>query len=290
MNFEEHEFSGDARQAEQHRKALIKLIGLNSHRHSTWEVFSDFCEMSALAISNGVDLPQREKREARYLEIVKRYSREEVERFPQMLGELVETLECGPDDVLGKVFHELELHNKYKGQFFTPYHVCRMMAKMTLTDDVRPLIEERGFVTAQEPACGSGAMVIALAHAMRDEGINYQQRLHVTATDLDSRCVHMAYVQLSLLHVPAIIQHGNTLSLEEFGRWHTPAHILGGWQWKIRPSRHNATLTDEKPEAPAALPAPEPVAAPDETPAKVIQTPTQAEPMQRRKPQQLTLF
>lgn len=79
-------------------------------------------------------------------------------------------------------------------------------------------------------------MVIALAHEMRDMGINYQQHLHVTVVDIDPECVAMAPLQFSLLHSPAIVVHGNTLSLEEFGRWHTPAHVPGGWQWRIHPS------------------------------------------------------
>ena len=40
-------------------------------------------------------------------------------------------------------------------------------------------------------------MIIALAHVMKDEGINYQQALHVTATDLDVRCVQQDAPQLS---------------------------------------------------------------------------------------------
>ena len=43
----------------------------------------------------------------------------------------------------------------------------------------------------------------------------YQQHFHVTAVDLDSKCVHMAYLQVSLLHVPAVLILGNSLSLEE---------------------------------------------------------------------------
>jgi len=89
-------------------------------------------------------------------------------------------------------------------------------------------------VTAQEPAAGSGAMIIALAQEIREAGINYQQHLHVTAVDVDPKCVHMSYLQFSLLHIPALIIHGNSLSLEEFDHWHTPAHILDGWSWKLR--------------------------------------------------------
>jgi hypothetical protein len=44
----------------------------------------------------------------------------------------------------------------------------------------------------------------------------------------------MAYLQLSLLHIPARITHGNSLSLDEFSHWYTPAHILGGWNFKLR--------------------------------------------------------
>jgi type I restriction-modification system DNA methylase subunit len=291
VNFDEATFNNDPRQAAQHRKNLAKLIEGFGYRHNRYDVFRDFCEMAALSISNAVDLAQYEAREKRYMDIVKRYTPEEVRRFPDMLGELTLALDAAPHDALGMVFHELELHNKDVGQFFTPYDLCRMMAKMTLADDIRAKIEADGFVRAQEPACGAGAMVIALAHEMRDMGINYQQHLHVTAVDVDPKCAAMAYLQFSLLHIPAIVVHGNTLSLEEFGRWHTPAHILGGWQWRIRPSARNALLTDREQPAPAERPAPETVAAPDETPAKVIQTPTRAEPMEtRRKPQQLTLF
>ena len=219
-----------------HQKELVKLIhGASSHRHH-WQVFTDFCEMGAIALSNAVDLIHREKREERYLQIVKGYKREELEKFSHGLAHLTMALEDGFTDVLGRTYHDLELHNKWAGQFFTPYDVCRMMAKMTIgdTEDLKARIAERGFVTAQEPAVGSGAMVIALAEAMREAGVNYQEHLHVTAIDVDAKCAHMAYLQFSLLHIPAIIVHGNTLSLEEYSHWYTPAHIMGGWDWKLR--------------------------------------------------------
>lgn len=205
-------------------------------RHGHWKVFADFCEVAAITLSNAVDLAHRDEREARYLQIVKGYNREELDGFARGLGHLVMALETNMCDVLGRTFHDLELHNKWAGQFFTPYDVSRMMAKMTIgdNDDLTARIAARGFVTAQEPAVGSGAMVIALAQEMRDAGINYQQHLHVTAIDIDPKCVHMAYVQFSLLHLPAIIVHGDTLRLKEYGHWYTPAHIMGGWNWKLR--------------------------------------------------------
>jgi hypothetical protein len=234
--------------------SIAKLV-TDLHRHSTWQVFGDFVEMSAISISNAIDAQQREKREARYMEIVKRYERRELDLFPQMLARLVDELEAKPEDVLGRVFHELELHNKYTGQFFTPYPLCQMMAKMQTCDGhAQAIVEKRGFITAAEPACGSGAMVIALAEALREEGINYQRYLHVTATDVSAPCIHMAYLQLSLLHIPARIIHGNSLSLEEFARWYTPAHIIGGWDTKLR--RKEAVAEHEpSPDQPEIFPA-----------------------------------
>src|SRR3954468_468338 len=165
-----------------HRNELLKLFNGLSYRHGAWQVFADFNEAAAISISNAVDLANREKREERYLQIVGRYKPDELAKFPEMLAELTLALEDEIGDVLGRAFHDLELHNKWAGQFFTPYDVCRMMAKMTLSDkgDIEARVAERGFVTACEPAVGSGAMVIALAQEMKDLGINYQQHLHVT--------------------------------------------------------------------------------------------------------------
>ncbi|WKB50535.1 N-6 DNA methylase [Eleftheria terrae] len=215
------------------QKRLVSLVKQNSHRHRPHEVWRDFCELSALAISNSVDLVQYAQREARYLEIVKRYNSEEVERFPHMLACVVETLEVGSCDCLGETFMALNLGDHWKGQYFTPYPVCSLMARMSVVNCDAP-IARNGFVRAMEPCVGAGAMVIALAEAMQDNQLNPQQQLHVTAVDIDATAAHMAYIQLSLLHIPALVVHGNSLSLKTWSTWKTPAHILGFWDQKLR--------------------------------------------------------
>lgn len=87
-------------------------------------------------------------------------------------------------------------------------------------------------------------MVIALAQTMRDNGHNYQRHLHVTAIDIDPRAIHMAYIQLSLLHIPAQLMVGNSLSGEIQDHWFTPAHILGGWTARLALRRHREPLAD----------------------------------------------
>lgn len=221
--------------ANPHLAAMRRLFEGNRMRHDTYTLFSDCMAAMAIAMSNSVDLRQRESREARYMEIVGRYERDVVAMFPQVMAELVSGLELERGDLLGALFHDLELHNTARGQFFTPYTVSRMMAEVTLgsPQELMALMEKRGFVTAMEPACGAGSMVIGLADAMEAAGINYQRHLHVTAVDIDPRAIHMAYAQLSLLHVPAHLIVGNSLSLEVREHWYTPAHILGGWSARL---------------------------------------------------------
>lgn len=233
-------------------KTLGQLVQQVGYRHSAWQVFADFCEMAAISVSNSVDLTQRDEREARYMEMIKRYRPDEIQAFPEMLAALVLDLEDEPEDVLGRVFHELELHNKWTGQYFTQFPLCQAMAKMVVGEatDVQARILERGFLAASEPACGSGAMIIALANELKALGINYQQQLHVTAVDIDVKCVHMAYLQFSLLHIPAVVVHGDSLRVEERARWFTPAHILGGWTTKLRHVKTAAPENRPEPKRP----------------------------------------
>lgn len=214
-------------------REIARLLTHASRTRDTYSVFADTCEMMAITMSR-MDLRQAEAREVRFLQLEQCNGREFRDMAAAVFAKLVEALEAEPFDVLGAVFHELELHNKHAGQFFTPYHLCRLMASVSgNAEEWRGHIERRGYMTMCEPAAGSGAMVIALADEMRRAGINYQRHLHVTAVDVDSRAAHMAFVQLGLLHIPAVVVVGNTLTLEERERWLTPAHVMGGWSWRL---------------------------------------------------------
>lgn len=219
-----------------HRKAMVKLLQEASRRRNLWDVFSDFLAMAAVSVANVLDHHRREAREAEYARLQARYQPDEREIFPRIFAELVNALEAEPHDALGMVFGDLELGNAARGQFFTPYEICRLMADLTIGDGdaMREQIERQGFVTVMEPSVGAGAMVIALAMAMQAAGFDYQRQLHVTAVDVDPRAAHMAYLQFSLLHIPAVVVVGNTLTLEEHDHFYTPAHVLGAWSHRLR--------------------------------------------------------
>jgi len=48
-------------------------------------------------------------------------------------------------------------------------------------------------------------------------------KMRATVTDIDMRCVHMSYIQLSLYGIPAVAVHGDSVSLDEWSHWFTPS-------------------------------------------------------------------
>ena len=206
-------------------KEIVKRLKACSHNKDTWHVFCDFVELGALTISNHVDLIQAAEREDKYLELINEYPEDERQLMCEMLAWVVIGLSTEPQDVLGKVFHELELHNKWKGQYFTPLHLCRAIGRVTL-EGIDEVIKDKGYITVNEPSCGSGGMLIGLALAMADLGYNYQTQVLVDANDLDAKCTHMCYIQLSLLGIPAVVKQQDTLSQETFATWYTPGYLM----------------------------------------------------------------
>jgi N-6 DNA Methylase len=225
--------------------ALQKLAGMIERlgdRHDPQQVFFDFCEMAACALSNKVDLARYEVREQRYRAIIGTYTElEDRLVFPAMLAELVIALERTEQDVLGPISACLGMTNFRRGQFWTPWEVSLLMARLTLAGngggdnaDIAETIGEHGFITAAEPCCGPGGMVLAFARAFKEEGYNPQTQLHFVAVDTSAWCCHMAYVQLSLMGIPAMIAVGDALRMQFSEYWYTPAHILGGFSRRLR--------------------------------------------------------
>lgn len=205
----------------------------------------------ALAIANGCDRRPEvwQRREDEYMQIVARHGRETMVMFSEMLGLVVQGLECDvPTDLLGGVFMALELGNDHAGQFFTPSSLCEVMTRLTMTPEhLRSVVERDGFITVQEPAIGGGAMVIPMIAAMREAGLNPAKHLHVTGVDVDWTVLRMAYVQLSLLGVPAVLYVGNSLTMEMREDWYTPVHVFEGWGPRLR--ARQARSADGEPPA-----------------------------------------
>jgi hypothetical protein len=123
--------------------ALERAIRQVAYGHHTFTIFRHFVELSAITLSNVADPLNKAAREEQYLSIVKQYKTVEFQQFPPLLGLLATCLEHEPTDVLGSLYHRLELHNEQTGQFFTPYPVRIGIPKALLrtgTSRVCPLV------------------------------------------------------------------------------------------------------------------------------------------------------
>lgn len=181
-----------------------------------------------------------------YLDRARRYTSDELKRFARILSEVVVELErCPEQDLLGELFMSLGLSNEWKGQFFTPYHVCRMMAAMVLGNITKEQIEKQGWTSVNDPACGAGALLVAYANECKRLEINYQTSVLFVAQDVDFLAGCMCYIQLSLLGCPGYVVVDDTIknpstSHDKRGLipvdgpnvWYTPFYHRDIWQMR----------------------------------------------------------
>lgn len=210
------------------KKEIIQIIGSMSGKYSAYEIFSDWIRCIAMSISNSTTFIHTkiwQEREQAYMDTMRKYTESEKQKLYELTACLVDTLEEGPDDVLGKVYMESGMGSKAAGQFFTPFHVAELSARTALVDMIPSLKDEKTKLTLNEPSVGGGAMIIAAAKVLRDEGIDYQRVMEVVAQDLDWKGVYMCYVQLSLLGISAICVQGDTLA-NPYTKDTDKAHIL----------------------------------------------------------------
>ena len=229
-----------------------KLAGLNSyqkrfmdifysltHRHNSWQIWTDFTTIAACAISNCIDTRHREEREKLYMDTIQKYERDELLQFPKLIAATVDALDDNPEqDYLGVLFQLLELSSHWHGQFFTPYSVCEMIAT-TQTEGLAENVTEKGTISVNDPACGAGALLIAFANVSRKQGINYQNHILFVGQDIDHTAAMMCYIQLSLLGCPGYVIVGDTLRHpptiplpKGYEIWYTPLYCSSVWHWR----------------------------------------------------------
>lgn len=216
------------------RKHFISLFESLSERYSRHQVWSDFVVMSACAIANACDKRYLAKREAMYTECASRYTGEELEKFAEMLSLVVVAFDDNSEqDFLGDVFGSLRLNNEWRGQFFTPYHVAKLMAKINAVD-IKKDVEEKGSVSVNDCCCGAGCLLIAFANAVKEQGVNYQKKVLFVAQDVDLIAGLMCYIQLSILGCKGFVKIGNSLTepmtdqfVPDENVWFTPLYVFG---------------------------------------------------------------
>ena len=224
------------------QKACASKLGSISRSRSVGNVFSDWLEIAAIAMHQ---LPYKSgdlekdaafaSPEANCLERMKLYSQEELGIFSELLGMTLAAPHAGHGDFLGEIAGEAALPSKRGGQFFTPYHLCQAISKMTF-GDVQAAVAEKGLLTVCEPAVGAGALVIASAEEIASQGVDPRAHVQFDCTDISRDAFNMAYIQLSSLGLQAVVRHGNTLSMEYWESRPT-MQLLLFHQWQLRQQR-----------------------------------------------------
>jgi len=192
------------------KKDIIQFISSASGSYSPYQLFYDWVKCLALSIVNTCSIHHGEiwqEREKEYLQTFNRHDKKTQDMFMQATFALVEIYENCFDDVLGDIYMKSGCGNKNTGQFFTPYHLARLMAELSLPKD----LTENDKIPLNEPTCGGGANIIATADVLHSRGLNYQKMLWVVGQDLDYLAVYMTYIACSFYGIDAIIVQGDTL-------------------------------------------------------------------------------
>ena len=189
-----------------------KVFSKLCNTKSAWQAWSDFVELTAISISNTTEIRDKVKqeREERYMNIIGQYTKSEQAVFSELVGILVGSLERNSEqDFLGEMFMALELGSHWKGQFFTPYSLCKFMSAIN-TQDAKDKIGQKGYVTINDPACGAGATLIGARNNLELAGIGGTQAFFV-GQDIDRTAAMMCYIQLSLLGCAGYVVIADTL-------------------------------------------------------------------------------
>lgn len=99
-------------------------------------------------------------------------------------------------DLLGPVYSVMRSASEKAGHgaYYTPATLCRLMAD---------LVPAENFARVNEPACGSAAMVLAQARAMRARG-RFPETVEWVLQDIDPWAVALAGVNVSSHGLPLV--------------------------------------------------------------------------------------
>jgi hypothetical protein len=212
-----------------HHKRFGKALESFDYSRRTYEKFYEFCKVSAYSLAS-VFYPQFAKEQLASIKLIE--DKEKLTAYQECFDILVEALESEHQDFLGNFFEINGLGNDRRGQFFTPYPISLLCAKMQISGH-NEIIEKRGFIKVCEPACGAGGMIIAVREVLLDNGYNPSMNMYAELMDIDELCFYMAYIQISLYGIAAKVIHGDTLRMKIFQELFTPVYFINKFSLRM---------------------------------------------------------
>ncbi|HGK4757483.1 N-6 DNA methylase [Enterobacter cloacae] len=224
---------------EEARRRFISVFGDTARNLRRWEVFSDFIMLAASELDMArIRTPENI---ARSREICAKYSESDISNLHELFGLMVCALEAKFHDFLGAIFMELELGDDRNGQYFTPYNVQSLLARL-LMPDIDETIRREGFVTVSDPASGAAGMIVAYAEVLLEAGYNPSEQMFGSCIDIDPIAADMAFIQLSLLGIPAEVVTGNTLTMQLKRVRYTPVYYINNFEKRLEEQRRIAAM------------------------------------------------
>jgi type I restriction-modification system DNA methylase subunit len=216
------------------RRQFISVFRDTARNLRRWEVFSDFITLAASELDMArIRTPENIERSR---EICAKYSESDISNLHALFGLMVCALEAKFHDFLGAIFMELELGDDRNGQYFTPYNVQSLMAKL-LMPDIDETIRREGFVAVSDPASGAAGMIVAYAEYLLEAGYNPSEQMFGSCIDIDPIAADMAFIQLSLLGIPAEVVTGNTLTMQLHRVRYTPVYYINNFEKRLEEQR-----------------------------------------------------
>ena len=221
------------------RRQFVAVFMDTARNLRRWEVFSDFITLAASELDMArIRTPENIECSR---EICAKYSEIDISNLHALFGLMVCALEAKFHDFLGAIFMELELGDDRNGQHFTPYNVQTLMAKL-LMPDVDETIRREGFVTVSDPASGAAGMIVAYAEYLLEAGYNPSEQMFGSCIDIDPIAADMAFIQLSLLGIPAEVVTGNTLTMQLNRVRYTPVYYINNFEKRLEEQRRIAAM------------------------------------------------
>ncbi|HHG2021870.1 TPA: N-6 DNA methylase [Klebsiella pneumoniae] len=227
--------------SEQHSRSRFIHVFKDTGRHlGRWEVFSDFLSLAASELDMARIRAPESIEHCR--KICARYEASDIAKMQEMFCMMVCALEAKFHDFLGSIFMVLELGDNFRGQYFTPYPVQSLMARM-LMPGVRDTIRREGIATVSDPACGAAGMLIAYAECLLEADINPSMHMFGSRIDIDPVAADMAFIQLYVLGIAAEVVTGNTLTMQIRRVRYTPVYYLNEFEKRLADqNRYRAML------------------------------------------------
>ncbi|CAM6504545.1 SAM-dependent DNA methyltransferase [Klebsiella pneumoniae] len=201
--------------SEQYSRGRFIRVFKDTGRHlGRWEVFSDFLSLAASELDMARIRTPESMEHCR--KICARYEATDIANMQEMFCLMVCALEAKFHDFLGAIFMELELGDNFRGQYFTPYSVQCLMARM----------------------------LIAYAECLLEADINPSMHMFGSCIDIDPVAADMAFIQLSLLGIAAEVVTGNTLTMQIRRVRYTPVFYLNDFEKRLADLRRFRAMRD----------------------------------------------